>query len=808
MALKPFTFKYKLLPEESFGLRTLSMLSTHPEFVAWNKKHANLVTGDRAAPELDKRMLIYLASQAPVTAQATTAQGYGAQAVCDQNGGFWDKVVVYMNARDIMYGGPGGHKIGNITLPSLESCDYTSNPVVHTGPAPTAPVFKIYHGEISKPQVQQRLKKVGEYLVRDSSQGPGKLALCVRMHAQVGKYPCCKHTNPIFTCLIETLPGGKEYRVQKHTPTFPSLEELVMHYQNHKIVVAKPHTMTQPCPPPGAHASAQAEDDGYEHPKEAYAVFKGTAITFDVKDELGHGNFGIVCKGKVKGKDAAVKVVRIKKPNAGEKPRTEEETMLMQQRGAMDMRKEIIAMEELASFGGHPNLIKLIGFDKSESEPLLALEFCTNGTLKDRAKQSTPKGGQLYNEIWFQRLDEYALDPRFKKWTQAFSDHVNEGGTTEMIREFWPPLLKVVMTLCWELEPKDRPSFASIVKTLSTALEAGKGGGGGTGSHTEAETDGGGGGGGDAAAADEADAASTDQYNFAARVKGSLTPSIINSIRKTLERNEVGEPAPPAGGGAGGGAVAEVSTAGGEGKWAGFPFELGKPHRNLHFLSKLPGGGTYQNVPEYERTNDFRGAETDAFGFNFENFELEDRERLLIEDSVSDNLLECKQYAQDSSLFDRPMLVGNIDPPGIGYDKVHRMCSAVYSQVVHTLPHFVFRLMDLCDSERTPLKANAVFRSNTFWSTSRKKPPTSFAKNTLFVIFLQSGQRENIGDISALSPFGNQESELLINPYQLFRVEAHFHLKTVQHVYILSFLDTKFHTDDGEYRTPEAYLWL
>jgi len=363
------------------------------------------------------------------------------------------------------------------------------------------------------------------------------------------------------------------------------------------------------------------------------------------------------------------------------------------------------------------------------------------------------------------------------------------------------------MTLCWELEPKDRPSFASIVKTLSTALEAGKGGGGGTGSHTEAETDGGGGGGGDAAAADEADAASTDRYNFAARVKGSLTPSIINSIRKTLERNEVGEPAPPAGGGAGGGAVAEVGTAGGEGKWAGFPFELGKPHRNLHFLSKLPGGGTYQNVPEYERTNDFRGAETDAFGFNFENFELDDRERLLIEDSVSDNLLECKQYAQDSSLFDRPMLVGNIDPPGIGYDKVHRMCSAVYSQVVHTLPHFVFRLMDLCDSERTPLKANAVFRSNTFWSTSRK-PPTSFAKNTLFVIFLQSGQRENIGDISALSPFGNQESELLINPYQLFRVEAHFHLKTVQHVYILSFLDTKFHTDDGEYRTPEAYLWL
>lgn len=79
----------------------------------------------------------------------------------------------------------------------------------------------------------------------------------------------------------------------------------------------------------------------------------------------------VAFQGKVKGKDAAVKVVRIKKPNAGEKPRTEEETMQMQQRGAMDMRKEIIAMEELASFGGHPNLIKLIGFDKSESEPLL-----------------------------------------------------------------------------------------------------------------------------------------------------------------------------------------------------------------------------------------------------------------------------------------------------------------------------------------------------------------------------------------------------------------------------------------------------
>ena len=72
---------------------------------------------------------------------------------------------------------------------------------------------------------------------------------------------------------------------------------------------------------------------------------------------------------------------------------------------------------------------------------------------------------------------------------------------------------------------------------------------------------------------------------------------------------------------------------------------------------------------------------------------------------------------------------------------------------------------------------------------------TSFAKNTMFIISLPCKLCANIADIASVSPF--DEAELLINPFQMFRVEDYFTLNLVPHVFVLTFLDHAFHTDCG-----------
>lgn len=315
----------------------------------------------------------------------------------------------------------------------------------------------------------------------------------------------------------------------------------------------------------------------------AVVYMPGNEITYNVEQELGRGSFGIVCKGQIRGIPVAVKVVQIKQPRAGQPPHTPSDLKQKKAKWAADMQKEITVMEQVASFGGHSNLIKMISFDRNSENPLLALEFCAGGTLLQLAKDSKPAAGQPHNQEWFGSLDRFAIEiangmayleknkfvhrdvacrsilldgndvckiadfalarnvdgaedeayqmnkytnqvsnptawkwtapegneddlytiksdvwsygimlaelcqygdkpykgPEFTKWSQKFTDHVNADGTKDMIQPFWPTLLKMVMILCWELRPADRPTFAAIAKTLSTALAAGVGEGGG-----------------------------------------------------------------------------------------------------------------------------------------------------------------------------------------------------------------------------------------------------------------------------------------------------------------------------------------
>lgn len=449
-----------------------------------------------------------------------------------------------------------------------------------------------YMGKIARGLAEKLVTSAapGAFLVRESESKKGSYTLSVNGGQTYTHYRINQE--------------GSAYFIAKRV-MFTSIKELIEHYTKFDDGLCT--QLTQPCPKEQVlyHGTAiEAVVTGYEHKQELYEVLTGNEITYDVEQELGHGNFGIVYKGRVKGVAVAVKVVRIKPPKAGQPPLTPSDLKQKKAKGVADMQNEIVVMEGVASFGGHPNLIKLISFDRNSVEPLLALEFCAGGTLLQLAKDSKPAAGQPHNREWFGSLDRFALEiangmayleknkfvhrdvacrsilldgndvckiahfglarrnvdgaddeayqmntnqfrnptawkwtaPEgneddlyttksdvwsygimlaemcqygdkpykklgFKKWSQAFSDHVNADGTKDMIRPFWPALLKLVMTLCWELRPTDRPSFATIAKSLSTALAAGAGGGGGQGAVEPTFSGHGGDGGGGAAAA-------------------------------------------------------------------------------------------------------------------------------------------------------------------------------------------------------------------------------------------------------------------------------------------------------------------
>ena len=55
---------------------------------------------------------------------------------------------------------------------------------------------------------------------------------------------------------------------------------------------------------------------------------------------------------------------------------------------------------------------------------------------------------------------------KFKNAAQIIHWVEGDAGKMHDIQEHWPPVLKMIMTICWEVEPDQRPSFAAIVQTL------------------------------------------------------------------------------------------------------------------------------------------------------------------------------------------------------------------------------------------------------------------------------------------------------------------------------------------------------
>lgn len=138
--------------------------------------------------------------------------------------------------------------------------------------------------------------------------------------------------------------------------------------------------------------------------------FDPKKVTIDKAKELGHGTFGITYVGTVRGQPAAVKVLELKKPRAGESARTAEEEQWLKMKGVKAMRKEITAIRKVAKFGSHPNLIKVLAIDDFSADPKFALELCTGGTVLAMAKASKPAAGQPHNMAYFAKLDRFALE--------------------------------------------------------------------------------------------------------------------------------------------------------------------------------------------------------------------------------------------------------------------------------------------------------------------------------------------------------------------------------------------------------------
>jgi len=64
--------------------------------------------------------------------------------------------------------------------------------------------------------------------------------------------------------------------------------------------------------------------------------------------------------------------------------------------------------------------------------------------------------------------------PEHKMCSYDFMEGLNKGiggGVVMEPSEKWPPLLRMLMVECWEVDEDDRPTFASLLSTLSKAMK-------------------------------------------------------------------------------------------------------------------------------------------------------------------------------------------------------------------------------------------------------------------------------------------------------------------------------------------------
>lgn len=197
----------------------------------------------------------------------------------------WSQTVTFKNDRVLLYAGQ--HQINGLTLPNFAAA------AVASGAA--APYM---HGRIDKPQADQRLKAVGDFLVRESKSQAGKMVLCFRLHPHAGKMPCCSTIYPTSHIFILDAKDGDGVYLQGADYVHPNVETLVDFYVKNKMTIIdakpRPHTLLRPVHVP----EVSPADDQYDHPMQEYTVHPADAIVYDATKILGKGNYGIVCKGQ------------------------------------------------------------------------------------------------------------------------------------------------------------------------------------------------------------------------------------------------------------------------------------------------------------------------------------------------------------------------------------------------------------------------------------------------------------------------------------------------------------------------------
>lgn len=193
--------------------------------------------------------------------------------------------MTFKNDRVLLYAGQ--HQINGLTLPNFAAA------AVASGAA--APYM---HGRIDKPQADQRLKAVGDFLVRESKSQAGKMVLCFRLHPHAGKMPCCSTIYPTSHIFILNAKDGDGVYLQGADYVHPNVETLVDFYVKNKMTIIdakpRPHTLLRPVHVP----EVSPADDQYDHPMQEYTVHPADAISYDATKILGKGNYGIVCKGQ------------------------------------------------------------------------------------------------------------------------------------------------------------------------------------------------------------------------------------------------------------------------------------------------------------------------------------------------------------------------------------------------------------------------------------------------------------------------------------------------------------------------------
>ncbi|CAI2301361.1 unnamed protein product [Caenorhabditis sp. 36 PRJEB53466] len=223
--------------------------------------------------------------------------------------------------------------------------------------------LKCYHGVQRKEEVAMLMKDaaVGMFLVRSCFvKSEVALGLILSVKVSKGESDTSIHHYVIDYkgneyVLIQTFSdGGKSVTVE--SKPFGSLEEMIEHYQHHRLACKM--RLFKPLKRPSWQ-------------------LRHSQVRFDESGKLGSGNFCIVYKGKLHKKDGEVKDVAIKVSKD-----TERDSAVL-----METRNSIFAEARIMMNYRHTNVIMLYGLACDLPPFMVCMEFCAGGCLESALKK-------------------------------------------------------------------------------------------------------------------------------------------------------------------------------------------------------------------------------------------------------------------------------------------------------------------------------------------------------------------------------------------------------------------------------------